>query len=159
MISKVTLAKVTFDGAPPPGVINLGIGQPSPDLLPVDLLRTASEDFLKVAQPQELNYGEKQGDVRFRESLADFLSIAYASDATPESLLLTTGNSQALDFACERFTRPGPLPVPRLPHSCCPSCSTRRGPSAVSRTRPVPSGTVHRPPGRAELARCPGSDW
>jgi DNA-binding transcriptional MocR family regulator len=100
-------SKIAFDGAPPPGVINLGIGQPSPDLLPVDLLRAASEDFLKVAQPLELNYGEKQGDVRFRESLADFLSMQYDSDATPESLLLTAGNSQALDFACERFTKPG----------------------------------------------------
>ena len=56
-------------------VINLGIGQPSTDLLPVNLLRLASEDFLKVAEPKELNYGEKQGDIRFRESLADFLSL------------------------------------------------------------------------------------
>lgn len=105
--SKDTFAKVTFDGEPPPGVINLGIGQPSADLLPVDLIRAASEDFFKVAQPQELNYGEKQGDVRFRESLADFLSLKYGSDVRPESLLLTCGNSQALDFICERFTQPG----------------------------------------------------
>lgn len=100
-------SKVTFDGEPPTGVINLGIGQPSADLLPVDLLRLASEDFLKVAQPKELNYGEKQGDVRFRESLADFLSLKYEADVRPGSLLLTCGNSQALEFVCERFTRPG----------------------------------------------------
>jgi len=100
-------SKVTFDGEPPPGVINLGIGQPSDDLLPVELLRLASEDFLKVAQPKELNYGEKQGDVRFRESLADFLSLKYEADVRPDSLLLSCGNSQALDFICERFTKPG----------------------------------------------------
>jgi len=100
-------SKVTFDGEPPPGVINLGIGQPSADLLPVDLLRLASEDFLKVAQPKELNYGEKQGDIRFRESLADFLSLKYEADVRPDSLLLTCGNSQALEFICERFTKPG----------------------------------------------------
>jgi len=99
--------KVTFDGEPPPGVINLGIGQPSDDLLPVELLRLASEDFLKVAQPKELNYGEKQGDIRFRESLADFLSLKYEADVRPDSLLLTCGNSQALEFICERFTKPG----------------------------------------------------
>lgn len=99
--------KVTFDGEPPAGVINLGIGQPSDDLLPVDLLRLASEDFLKVAQPKELNYGEKQGDIRFRESLADFLSLKYEADVRPDSLLLTCGNSQALEFICERFTKPG----------------------------------------------------
>ena len=107
MTSKATLAKVTFDGEPPPGVINLGIGQPSADLLPVDLLRAASEDFLKVVQAQELNYGPKQGDIRFRESLADFLSLKYEDDVRPAALLLTCGNSQALDFVCERFTNPG----------------------------------------------------
>lgn len=107
MIDKTEFAKVTFDGAPPPGVINLGIGQPSRDLLPVDLLRAASEDYLKVALPEELNYGEKQGDIRFRESLADFLSLEYGADTSPESLLLTCGNSQALEFICERFTKPG----------------------------------------------------
>ncbi len=107
MNGKAALSKVTFDGEPPAGVINLGIGQPSADLLPVDLLRAASEDFLKVAQPKELNYGEKQGDVRFRESLADFLSLKYEADVRPGSLMLTCGNSQALEFICERFTHPG----------------------------------------------------
>lgn len=107
MTNKATFSKVTFDGAPPPGVINLGIGQPSADLLPVNLLREACEDFLKVAQPQEFNYGERQGDIRFRESLAGFLSIQYGDVARAESLLLTSGNSQALDFVCERFTKPG----------------------------------------------------
>jgi 2-aminoadipate transaminase len=107
MTSRDTFAKVTFDGAPPPGVINLGIGQPSSELLPVEILKAASDDFLSVARPLELNYGEKQGDIRFRESLADFLSFQYDVDATPESLLLTCGNSQALEFVCERFTKPG----------------------------------------------------
>jgi 2-aminoadipate transaminase len=107
MINKNTFAKVTFDGEPPAGVINLGIGQPSADLLPVDLIREASEDYLKVARPLELNYGDKQGDIRFRESLADFLSLEYGVDAQAKSLLLSCGNSQALDFICERFTKPG----------------------------------------------------
>jgi len=107
MTDKAAITKFTFDGAPPPGVVNLGIGQPSADLLPVNLLREASGDFFKTANPIELNYGEKQGDIRFRESLSDFLSLEYGVDARSESLLLTCGNSQALDFICERFTQPG----------------------------------------------------
>jgi 2-aminoadipate transaminase len=107
VITKTAFSKLTFDGDPPPGVINLGIGQPSADLLPVNLLREASEEFFKVANPQELNYGEKQGDIRFRESLAVFLSLEYGVDTRAESLLLSCGNSQALDFICERFTKPG----------------------------------------------------
>ena len=42
---------VTFDGAPPAGTINFGVGQPSADLLPVDILREASEAFFRNARP------------------------------------------------------------------------------------------------------------
>lgn len=98
---------VTFDSVPDGDVINFGIGQPSPDLLPVKLIREASEDFLSNAHPLELNYGERQGDARFRESLAGFLSRHYASPVTPESLFVTGGNSQAIDFVCSRFASAG----------------------------------------------------
>ncbi|HLF31638.1 MAG TPA: PLP-dependent aminotransferase family protein [Xanthomonadales bacterium] len=99
--------RLNFDQAPPPGHINFGVGQPSADLLPVELMRTAAEDFLRQAHPLELNYGIKQGDLRFRESLAGFLSHHYGTPAQAQSLFLTCGNSQALDFVCSQFTQPG----------------------------------------------------
>ena len=99
--------KVTFDGAPEPGTINFGVGQPSADLLPVELMRIAADDFLRNAMPMELNYGERQGDIRFLETLATFLSDGYGASVTAESLFVTAGNSQALDFVCALFTRPG----------------------------------------------------
>jgi DNA-binding transcriptional MocR family regulator len=99
--------KVTFDGAPEPGTINFGVGQPSADVLPVELLRVAADDFLRAAKPIELNYGEKQGDIRFLETLANFLGDGYGAPVTPDSLFVTAGNSQALDFICALFTRPG----------------------------------------------------
>ena len=89
---------VTFDGAPAPGVINFGVGQPSQDLLPVDLIRTAAADFMAEAHPLELNYGERQGDARFRATLANFLTSTYEQPVTADSLFVTAGNSQALDF-------------------------------------------------------------
>jgi 2-aminoadipate transaminase len=98
---------VTFDGAPAPGVINFGVGQPSQDLLPVDLIRTATADFMAEAHPLELNYGERQGDAGFRAALADFLSSAYEQPVTADSLFVTAGNSQALDFVCGQFAREG----------------------------------------------------
>jgi len=99
--------KITFDGAPEPGTINFGVGQPSADLLPVELMRIAADDFLRSAQPIELNYGERQGDIRFLETLANFLGDGYGTSIRPESLFVTAGNSQALDFVCALFTRPG----------------------------------------------------
>jgi len=92
----------TFDGAPEKGTINFSVGQPSADLLPLALLRGACERFFAGAVPLELNYGERQGDARFRAALAAFLE-----HATSDSLLLTAGISQALDFACSHLTRPG----------------------------------------------------
>lgn len=99
--------KAEFDTAPPPGAINFGIGQPGPHLLPVDLFRGAAEDFFTAATPLDFNYADKQGDMRFRESLAGLLTRQYGAPATPESLFLTGGNSQAIDFVCARFTQPG----------------------------------------------------
>ena len=98
---------VTFDGQPPPGTINFGIGQPSADLLPVDLISQASQAFFDVAEPYNLNYGILQGDTRFLESLATFLTKAYSSDVTPEQLFVTAGNSQGMDMSALMFARPG----------------------------------------------------
>ena len=98
---------VTFDGAPPPGTIHFGVGQPSADLLPVDLVRQASQSFFDNAHPFELNYGVLQGDERFLDSLAAFLSDGYGSEVTSDQLFVTGGNSQALDLVSVAFANPG----------------------------------------------------
>lgn len=99
--------KVTFDFNPPEGTVNFGVGQPSDDLLPVGLLREAADAFLASARPRQLNYGELQGDAGFREALGEFLSGEYHAPVSPASLFVTAGNSQAIDFVCSVFTRPG----------------------------------------------------
>ena len=98
---------VTFDGEPPPGTIDLGLGMPSADLLRTDVLRKASESFFSEAHPFELNYGVLSGDERFLESLAGFLSEGYESTAKAESLFVTAGTSQGLDLVSTVFSKPG----------------------------------------------------
>ncbi|MDH5583517.1 MAG: PLP-dependent aminotransferase family protein [Gammaproteobacteria bacterium] len=98
---------VTFDGAPPPGTINFGIGQPSADLLPVDIVRAASDSFFANAEPLELNYGVTAGDARFLDSLAEFLSAGYGVPTSPGELFVTGGNSQALDLVSTVYAKPG----------------------------------------------------
>lgn len=99
--------KATFDGAPESGTINFSVGQPSADLLPLAMLSGAGTRFFADAEPLELNYGQRQGDARFRASLATFLEKASGTPVDPDSLMLTGGISQALDFVCSRFARPG----------------------------------------------------
>ena len=96
-----------FLDQPPAGTIDLGIGQPSADSLPLDLIREATESFLTEAHPFDLTYGATQGDQRFLESLAGYLSEAYDTPVPPESLCLTAGNSQALDLISTMFTKHG----------------------------------------------------
>jgi 2-aminoadipate transaminase len=98
---------VTFDGAAPAGTINFGIGQPSADLLPVDLLKRASQSFFENAQAIELNYGVLQGDERFLNSLAGFLTESYGAPTSASELFVTGGNSQALDLVSVVHANPG----------------------------------------------------
>jgi len=98
---------VSFDGAAPAGTINLGIGQPSADLLPIKLVQAASEAYFQGAHPNDINYGDMQGDPRFLESLARYLSGAYGMPTTADELFVTGGNSQALDMVSAVFARPG----------------------------------------------------
>lgn len=101
------VTRATFDTAPPPGCINFGIGQPSGDLTPPALFRELSEGFFARTSAVEFNYGDTRGDPRFIASLARFAERHYGMAVDPETLFLTAGNSQALEFVCERFTKPG----------------------------------------------------
>ncbi len=100
-------AQVTFDGAPPEGTINFGVGQPSADLLPGALLGAAAASFHAGAEAFDFNYGQLAGDSRFIASLAGFLTAEYQHEVAAESLMVTAGNSQALDYVCTMLTGAG----------------------------------------------------
>lgn len=87
-------------------IVNLGIGQPSPSLLPLDLVREAADHRLRE-HPELLAYGLEQGDGHFRQTLAGFLSAAYGAAVRADRLFVTAGASQALDLVCTLFSRPG----------------------------------------------------
>lgn len=90
-----------------PQRIDFGIGQPSADLLPLDLLEQATRQWLARADAAELNYGARIGDAGFRIALGEFLRQAYAEPVDPDNLFLTAGASQALDLICTVLTRSG----------------------------------------------------
>jgi 2-aminoadipate transaminase len=109
-----------FDGAPERGTINFSVGQPSADLLPLRLLAGGNERFFADAAPFDLNYGQRQGDARFRNALARFLGAEGGTPVDPDSLMLTGGISQALDFICGRLARAGDVAFveePSYPYS------------------------------------------
>ncbi|MBW2613889.1 MAG: PLP-dependent aminotransferase family protein [Deltaproteobacteria bacterium] len=98
---KITQASV------PEGVIDLGVGQPQVDLLPLKILKTAAEYQFHQADANILQYGMQQGDANLRCVLANFLGQEYGVPVDQGSLLITAGVSQALDLICSLMTRPG----------------------------------------------------
>ena len=100
------MAIATFDKSKP-GDINFGIGQPAPDLMPVDLFSDFATSFFSEATPEDFNYGAVGGDPGFLSALSKFLSTSYEIAVSPQSLFLTAGNSHGIDLVCERFTKPG----------------------------------------------------
>lgn len=91
----------------PPHLIDLGVGNPAPELLPLELLRQAAAHALAQGDTAPLQYGYEAGDVRFREALAGFLTGQYDLKVDPGQLFVSNGVSQALDLVCTLHTQPG----------------------------------------------------
>lgn len=89
-----------------PGVIDLGPGHPSTDLLPLELLRSAAQAAL-TGDASILQYGAEQGSERFRRQLAAVLAAETGVATDPDALFVTGGASQALDILCTLYARPG----------------------------------------------------
>ncbi len=91
----------------PPDMIDLGLGQPGLDLLPLSIVKQSAEDQLAREDPSFLAYGIEQGNGYFRKALADFLGQQYGCAVAPAELFVTAGASQGLDLICTLFSRPG----------------------------------------------------
>jgi 2-aminoadipate transaminase len=91
----------------PPGMIDLGLGDPQLANLPLELIREAAAERMAGDERGFLQYGAEQGDGRFRQALAQFLARGYGSPVDPAQLFVTCGASFGLDLVCSLFTRPG----------------------------------------------------
>jgi len=91
----------------PAGMIDLGIGQPSPWLLPAPALQKAAAHCAADPGRAQLAYGAEQGDSRFRLALSRFLEGIYGMPVDPAHLLVTNGASQAIDMICTLFSKAG----------------------------------------------------
>jgi DNA-binding transcriptional MocR family regulator len=95
----------------PEGRIDLSVGQPSRDLLPLaELAQAARHRFGPGTSGDErrfLQYGPSPGDEAFLEVLAGFLAREYGHEVDPAGLFVTNGVSQGLELVCSVLTRPG----------------------------------------------------
>lgn len=96
------------DSAKRKPLINLLRGWPSPSILPVSLLREASNKVFSdpsIYVPA-LQYGPDPGYQPLREALAEWLGQTYNVPKRPEEICITGGASQSIACVLASFTDP-----------------------------------------------------
>jgi DNA-binding transcriptional MocR family regulator len=87
-------------------VVNLARMQPSPDLLPDDLLQRCVDHVLRTRGAQALAYAPQDGLPELRELIADDLA-KQGVPAAASDIVITTGSQQALDVLVRALVNPG----------------------------------------------------
>jgi len=91
-----------------PEIINLALGQPSPQMLPLAMVASAAERALGAgADPLILQYGAIAGPADFRESLAALVARRYGHPVEANQLMVTGGTSSAISMVSQVFARSG----------------------------------------------------
>lgn len=113
VVTSLTHQRGPFPQTPAtPEVIDFGLGQPSPSLLPLEAIaRAATERLGGHADPLVLQYGTRPGYLGFRESLAELLSAQYRHAVAADELAVTGGTSLALSMVSQVLARPGSVVV------------------------------------------------
>jgi DNA-binding transcriptional MocR family regulator len=93
----------------PPHNIDLGSGNPSLELLPIEILERASANYFSAGDRRTLQYGAERGNGYFLATLAEFISTSIQRDVPVDALLTANGASAALDLLCTLYTKPGDL--------------------------------------------------
>lgn len=90
-------------------MFHLGLGQPSPRLLPMQIVAQSSKTYLASADPLLLQYNRAQGATSVRQRIAELLTAHRTRAVDHESLVMSNGNSQALDWVASTLSTPGDL--------------------------------------------------
>ncbi|MEZ4296256.1 MAG: PLP-dependent aminotransferase family protein [Polyangiaceae bacterium] len=87
-------------------LVNLTNMQPSPDLIPDDLLRRCAEHVLRTEGAKALAYAPPEGLPRLRALVAEELSRSGVP-VTDSDVVITTGSQQGLDLVARALVTPG----------------------------------------------------
>lgn len=90
-----------------PGVIDLAWGQPDPKLLPVAAMQNAARIALEKYGADTLAYGADAGAGPLLDYLRARIERAEGHALKADQIMLTGGNSDALDQIATHFTEPG----------------------------------------------------
>lgn len=98
-----------------PGVIDLAWGQPDPTLLPVQGMQRATAMALEKYGADTLGYGADAGAGPLLDFLQSRIERTENRALQPDQIMLTAGNSDALDQIATHFTEPGDIVLVEAP--------------------------------------------
>jgi DNA-binding transcriptional MocR family regulator len=98
-----------------PNLINLGYGYPDPALLPTEAMARACDTALKRFGPTMLEYGANAGPAPLLSMLRSHLAALGEGDVAPDQIMITPGNSHALDMLTTLHTQPGDVVLVESP--------------------------------------------
>ena len=84
-----------YNVPPAEKMVKFGVGQPSTQVLPLDLVGQGMDYTRAITNPSLLQYGDIPGYAKFRESLSEYLSKGYEHRVSPDELFVTNGNTDA----------------------------------------------------------------
>ena len=89
----------------PESCVNLAVGQPQNDLLPLEEFNLALKSLGSKTNNSLLQYGKIQGYDMFRECLVKFLTEQFKVSISKESTIITNGITGALSLLISLFKR------------------------------------------------------
>lgn len=98
-----------------PGIIDLGWGVPDPRLLPVSAVRRAAAAALRRFGPDALQYGHSGGAGPLLDWLVTRINSQEGRAIHANEIMITGGNSSALDLLLTLCTKPGDTVVLESP--------------------------------------------
>lgn len=98
-----------------PGVIELTYGSPDPALLPVEMVRAATGAALDAAGAGMLGYGLVEGPPALRRRIAARIAAREGRTVDPSEILVSGGNSQALEQVLTAFAAPSDVVLVESP--------------------------------------------
>lgn len=90
-----------------PEVISFAGGLPAPELFPVEEMKKISTLVLEESGREALQYSTTEGFAPLREHIADRMNSKNKTNVAKDSILITNGSQQGLDFSGKVFLDEG----------------------------------------------------
>ncbi|MEG2983929.1 MAG: PLP-dependent aminotransferase family protein [Peptostreptococcaceae bacterium] len=90
-----------------PQVISFAGGLPAPELFPIEEMKKISVSVLEEEGKMALQYATTEGHTPLREHIADRMNSKSKTNVTKDSILITNGSQQGLDFSGKVFLDEG----------------------------------------------------